>query len=374
MREILFVVGETSGDLHASGVARELTASGAPFKLRGIGGDLMADAGVALDEHIRGLAVMGLVEVLRHLPKHRAMLRALRERLRSGDVALVVLVDYPGFNMRVAEAAAEAGVPVLYYVAPQVWAWGAKRLDKLARWVTKAAVILPFEEQLLREHGIDATFVGHPLLDRARDMPSREAARAALGIAPGARVLALFPGSREQEIARHLDVFVATAKTLQSRDPSLEVVVSAAPHVRIDAQRCPFPIERGASFAILRAADAAMCKSGTTTLEATVARCPHVVAYRTHPITYWAATKLVKLSYIGLVNIVAEREVAPEFVQDALQPERVAAALRPLLDRAHPTRAAMVAALEAVKARLGDAGAARRVAAMARALAERGTR
>src|SRR5688572_32696201 len=132
----------------------------------------MHSAGVRIDEHIRGLAVLGLVEVLRHLPKHWGMLRDVRERLQSGSVALVVLVDYPGFNMRVAEAAAEAGVPVLYYVAPQVWAWGAKRLDKLAKWVTKAAVILPFEEALLRQHGIDATFVGHPLLDRARNMPS----------------------------------------------------------------------------------------------------------------------------------------------------------------------------------------------------------
>lgn len=374
MREILFVAGETSGDLHASGVARELKASGAPFAMRGIGGDLMADAGVVLDEHIRGLAVMGFVEVLRHLPKHRAMLGALRRRLRSGNVALVVLVDYPGFNMRVAEAAADAGVPVLYYVAPQVWAWGARRLEKLARWVTKAAVILPFEEQLLRDHGIDATFVGHPLLDRAQQMPSREEARSALGLAGNARVLALFPGSREQEIARHLDPFVSTAALLQRRDPALEVIVSAAPHVRIDAARCPFRIVRGASFPILRAADAAMCKSGTTTLEATVALCPHVVAYRTHPVTYWAATKLVKLSHIGLVNIVAGREVAPEFVQRGLRPDRVASALSPLLDREHPARADMVSALQTVKARLGDTGAARRVATMARALAEQASR
>ena len=374
MREILFVVGETSGDLHASGVARELRDGGAPYALRGIGGDLMAEAGVALDEHIRGLAVMGFVEVLKHLPKHRAMLRELRARLRSGDVALVVLVDYPGFNMRVAQAAAEAGVPVLYYVAPQVWAWGAGRLTKLARWVTKAAVILPFEEQLLRDHGIDATFVGHPLLDRAVSMPSRQEARATLRLPADARVLALFPGSREQEIARHLDVFVATAQRLRADDPSLEVVVSAAPHVRIDEARCPFRIERGASFPILRAADAAMCKSGTTTLEATVAGCPHVVAYRTHPLTYWAATRLVKLSHIGLVNIVAGREVAREFVQDRLQPDTVAAALAPLLDTASPARREMVDALQGVRARLGEPGAARRVAGMARELADRGHR
>src|SRR5262245_3770618 len=218
VREILFVAGEPSGDLHASSVARHLAAGGAPFHMRGVGGDLMAQAGVALDAHVRDLAVLGFVEVIRHIPKHWQMLRDIRALLHSGRVALVILVDYPGFNMRVAEAAAEAGVPVLYYIVPQVWAWGAGRLDKLARWVTRAAVILPFEESLLREHGIDATFVGHPLLDRATQMPSRAQARAELNLQGDGPVLALFPGSRAQEIDRHLDAFVETANILREKD------------------------------------------------------------------------------------------------------------------------------------------------------------
>lgn len=370
MREILFVAGEPSGDTHASGVARELGARGAPFPLRGVGGDLMQAAGVHLDEHIRDLAVLGLVEVLRHVPKHWRMLRDVRARLQSGQVALVVLVDYPGFNMRVAEMAAAAGVPVLYYIVPQVWAWGAGRLDKLARWVAKAAVILPFEEPLLRAHGIDAEFVGHPLLDRATEMPGREQARDQLGLARDARVLALFPGSRAQEIDRHLDAFVATANQLRERMPDLQVIVSAAPHVHIDERRCRFPIVRAASLPILRAADAAMCKSGTTTLEASVAGCPHVVAYRTHPITYFAAQRLVKIPYIGLVNVVAGREVAPEFIQRKLEPVMVARALEPLLDGGSARRAQMLEDLEAVRRQLGQPGAARRVAAIAQSLAE----
>jgi len=371
VRDILFVAGEPSGDLHASGVARELGARGAPFRRRGVGGDLMQAAGVHIDEHIRDLAVLGLVEVLRHVPKHWRMLRDLRAQLRSGQVALVVLVDYPGFNMRVAEMAASAGVPVLYYIVPQVWAWGAGRLEKLARWVARAAVILPFEEPLLRAHGIDAEFVGHPLLDRATGMPGREEARDQLGLARDARVLALFPGSRAQEIDRHLDAFVATANQLRQRIPDLQVIVSAAPHVRIDERRCPFPIVRAASLPILRAADAAMCKSGTTTLEASVAGCPHVVAYRTHPITYFAAQRLVKIPYIGLVNVVAGREVAPEFIQSKLEPPAVARALEPLLDPGSARRAQMLADLVAVRNQLGQPGAARRVASIAQSLAER---
>src|SRR5204863_227704 len=145
------------------------------FRLRGDG---MRDAGVQLVEHVEKLAVMGFVEVLKHVPLHYRLAKELRRRIASGSVAVVVLIDYPGFNMKIAAAAKQAGVPVMYYITPQVWAWGAKRLPELARTITKAAVILPFEEALLREHGIDATFVGHPLLDRAKPLPDRAAARA----------------------------------------------------------------------------------------------------------------------------------------------------------------------------------------------------
>lgn len=369
MREILFVAGEASGDLHAAGVARELRARGAPYDLVGIGGDEMRAAGVRLIEHAEQLAVMGFVEVLRHVPKHYALLRALRGRIRSGSTALLVLIDYPGFNMKLAAEAHAAGIPVLYYITPQVWAWGAGRLAKLAHTVTRAAVILPFEEELLRAHGVSATFVGHPLLDRARDMPTRADARAALDLPADAKVLALFPGSREQEIARHLDDFVATARTLERRQPNLRVVVSAAPTVRIDESKCPYPVVRSASFTVLRAADAALCKSGTTTLEAAVAGCPLVVAYRTNPLTYAAARRLVKIPRIGLVNVVAGKAVAPEFVQDALQPAAVADALEPLLDPNDGRRQAMVRALQDVRASLGTPGAAERVATIALELA-----
>ena len=369
MREILFVAGEVSGELHAAGVARQLVASGAPFRLAGIGGDEMRAAGVELIEHVERLAVMGFVEVLEHVPKHWALLRALKRRIASGHVALVVLVDYPTFNMKVAEAATAAGVPVLYYITPQVWAWGADRLARLGRIVTKAAVILPFEEALLREHGIDATFVGHPLLDRLERMPERDEARRLLGLARDDRVLALFPGSREQEIERHLDAFVGAARELQRRDSNLRVVVSVAPHVSLDEARCPFPMIRSASFAVLRAADAALCKSGTTTLEAAVAGCPLVVAYRTSRLTYAAARRLVKIPNIGLVNVVAGHRVAPEFVQDALEPTAVADVLAPLLDHSSAERHTMLEELTRVRIALGAPGAGARVAAIAAELA-----
>ncbi|MDQ2666953.1 MAG: lipid-A-disaccharide synthase [Gemmatimonadota bacterium] len=369
MREILFVAGEVSGDQHAAAVARELHKAGAAFALVGVGGDEMRAAGVQLVEHVANLAHVGFVEPIKHLPHYRRLRRDLAARISSGSVALVILVDYGGFNLKMAAVAKEAGVPVLYFITPQVWASRAGRMKTLARTVTRAAVILPFEEALLRANGVDATFVGHPLLDRSEAKESRADARRMIGVAKDVRLLALFPGSRAQEIAQHLDVFVATARELQRRDPSLEVIVSAAAHVKIPADRCPYRIVTASSFHLLRAADAAMCKSGTTTLEAAVALCPLVVAYRTDRITYAIARRVVKIPYIGLVNVVAGRKVVPEFVQDDLKPTAVADALERLLAQESPARHAMIPELERVRGMLGAPGAAARVASMALSLA-----
>ncbi|HSA54723.1 MAG TPA: lipid-A-disaccharide synthase [Gemmatimonadaceae bacterium] len=368
MPDVMVVAGEASGDMHAAGLAEALRRRRPDLHLVGVGGERMERAGVALVERSDRLAVMGFVEVLRSVPRHHALLQELRRRLRGGAVSVLVTVDYPGFNMRLAASARDAGVPVLYYITPQVWAWGASRLPRLAQLITKAAVILPFEEALLRSHGIDATFVGHPLLDRAVALPAREAARAELGLARDALVLALFPGSRPQEIERHLEPFVATAERLRRRYPGLEVVVSVAPGVTISAARCPWRQVSMSSLMLLRAADAALCKSGTTTLEAAVAGCPLVVGYRTSRWTHAVARRLVRIPHIGLVNVVAGRQVAPEFVQDALAPEAMADALSPLLGGG-AEREQMLAGLDAVRARLGAPGAATRVAEMVSALA-----
>ncbi len=368
MSEILFVVGEASGDLHAGKVAEALRAMAPELSMVGIGGGHMRAAGVEILEDVENLAVMGFTEVVRHIPKHYALLGRLRERIENGRVALVVLLDYPGFNLKVADVAKKAGVPVLYYITPQVWAWGAGRLPTLARVVTKAASILPFEEALLRRHGVDATFVGHPLLDRAQSLPTPAAARAALGLSADGPLLAVFPGSRRAELARHLTPFIETATLLQARVPGLHVVVSVAPTVQISEADCPFPLVHGASFNVLRAATAGLLKSGTTTLEAAVAGLPHVIGYRTSAITYAIARRVVKIPHIGLVNVVAHREVSREFVQDAFVPSRVADALLPLLDVHSAERAQAEAGLREVRGMLGTPGASERVANMIREL------
>lgn len=363
MREILILAGEASGDLHGAILAERLRALRPDLALAGTGGARMRSAGVEMIEEHEG--VVGFVEVIRHIPSHLRLLRRLKARLAMGRVALVICIDYPGFNMRVAAVARAAGVPVLYYITPQVWAWRAGRLKTMARVITKAAVILPFEEALLRAAGVDATFVGHPLLDRAEGMPSRTEARRRIGVPEAGEVLALYPGSRTQEIRRHLHDFIAVARALEDRRPGLRVILSVAPTIELRDAEVPYPLVRSATFDVLRAADVALCKSGTTTLEAAVAGCPCAIVYRTSPISFAIARRLVRIPNIGLLNIVAGREVAPEFVQDAFQPGPVADALDPLFDPASPARIRMEEGLAEVHARLGEPGASARVAAMA---------
>lgn len=356
--------------MHAARVARELVKRQAPYALVGVGGDRMQEAGVELIEHASRLTVIGFAAVLAQVPVLWRLLATLRKRFASGSVAVVVLVDFGGFNLGfVARAARAAGVPVLYYITPQVWASRPGRVAALRTRVTRAAVIFPFEETLLRANGVDATFVGHPLVEAAADLPARDEARRVLGLEAGRPVLALFPGSRHQEIARHLGPFVETARMLERRRPGLQVVISHAPTVAIDPASVPYQLVRAPSLTLLRAADAALCKSGTTTLEAAVAGCPLVLAYRMGGIDYAIARRLVRIPDIGLVNIVAGRRIAPEFVQDAFVPDRVAGALAPLLDTGSAARGEMLDALRSVRTKLGEPGAASRVATMVMELA-----
>lgn len=366
LREVLVVAGETSGDLHAATVVEALRRLAPELPIAGVGGARMRAAGATMLEDMTAHAVMGFAGVVRQLPAHLRLLRRLRARMQSGAVGLVILVDYPGFNLRLASAAKGAGVPVLWYITPKVWAWRAQRLVEMRRTITRAAVILPFEQRYLREHGIDATYVGNPLLDGAGEIPSRASARAKLGLSPGDRVLALFPGSRRGELAQHLDAFTATALELQRRIPALRVLVGVAPGMRVDPARAPFQQVEGDSYGVWRAADAALVKSGTSTLEAAIADTPLIVAYRVGRLNYEIARRLIRgIKYIGLVNLVVDRSVAPEFIQNEMEPFAMANALEPLLTAGSPERTAMLGALADVRAALGEAGAGERVARIA---------
>ena len=357
--------GEPSGDAHAAAFVSALRAAVPGVRVEGLGGPRLAEAGAELMARIEDLTVMGFVEVVAKVPAHARLLRAMRARFARGDIALVVLVDYPGFHLHVAEAARRAGIPVLYYIAPQMWAWAEYRVRKLRDRVSHLAVILPFEEAFFRGHGVTATFVGHPLLDRAPASPERAAAaRLALGLDPHRPVLSLFPGSRSQELRRIWPVFRETAERVRRLRPDVQIVVAGmvagaypeAGGIRVETER---------AADCMAAADAALCKSGTTTLEAAIAGTPSVIAYRVHPLSYLLARMLTTIRWIGLVNLVAERLVVPEFVQGDARPDRLAAALLPLLEAGSPERERQLEGLREVRRRLGEPGASARAARIA---------
>jgi lipid-A-disaccharide synthase len=362
---VFLSVGEPSGDLHGAALARALRRRIPGVRLVGLGGPRMAAEGVDLLADVEDLAVMGFVEVLGRLPFFLRLRRRVFSALETARVDLVIPVDYPGFNLRLARRARARGIGVLYYIAPQVWAWHASRARLLARDADRVAVILPFEEEFLRENGAVAEFVGHPLLDHQPGEWDREGWLRERGFDPDRPLLALFPGSRRQEVHRHLGIFRDTASRLVAERPGLQVVIGAAPGIPEAAyEGGGFP-RTTESAELLRAATAALVKSGTTTLEAALAGTPFVVCYRMNPLTFQIARRLVRVPHIALANLVAGRRIVPEFVQEEASPPRLAAALAPLLDPTSLERAEIVAGLSEVRRRLGRGGAAERVAEIA---------
>jgi lipid-A-disaccharide synthase len=356
---IFLSAGESSGEQHAAAVAASLRVAAPDAALAGLGGQAMADAGVHLVHDLAFLQTVGLVEVASALPAHARAYAAITRELHRRPYDLVILVDYPGFHRLVARLARRLGIPVLHYIAPQLWAWGAWRARRIRHAVSRMAVILPFEEGFFHERGIPATFVGHPLLDTPR--PSREEARASLGLEPGAPMLGLFPGSRPTERGRLWPAFRDAAATLQ-RTGDLRVFIAAT-----DAAAFPGSAALGSRLApsasVAAAADVAIAKSGTTTLELALAGTPHVLAYRMHPATYVAARRAVRVPWIGLVNLILGRAVVPEVVQGAVTAPRLATLTEPLLHA--PAAQEQRAAFREVTRRLGTPGAARRVADLA---------
>lgn len=360
---ILIVAGEHSGDLHAASVVRELLRRAPHLTIEGIGGDLMRQAGVRLHAHAGDLAVVGIVEVAARLPAiwraYRSMIRCLRDRRPD----LVILVDFPDFNLRLARRAFRLGIPVVYFISPQVWAWRAGRIRSIQKYVRRLLVIFPFEEGFYRERGIEAVYVGCPLLDQLTSSPSMEEARRCLELEGEAPVLGLLPGSRVGELTRHLPILLRSIRHLIVERPGLRVIIAVAGGLPLgliesclDQEAISARVVQGRTYEVMAASDLILVASGTATLEAAIIGTPMVIVYRLAFLSWLLGRALIRVPYVGMVNLVAGRRVVPELIQFHATPERIADEARQLLLSTEQRRR-MRQELQQVRDRLGPPGA-----------------
>ncbi len=369
MRHVMISCGEASGDLYAAALVHELRRLEPGLRVSGFGGDRLREAGVDLVGDYQGLTVTGLVEALRVLPRAWRMQRALLARARADRPDVLVVIDFPDFNFRLAAAARRLGIPVVYYVCPQVWAWRSGRVRTLKQLATKALVIFPFEPAYFQAAGVPVEFVGHPLLDLIPPASDRAAVLREAGLSPGAPTVALLPGSRPNEVASILPTLVSALPLIRQRVADVQFLVARAPslpdHLFDPLSTVPgarVGMLRGQADAVLSASDVVVTASGTATVQTAIHGKPMVIVYRLSPLSYHLGRRFVHVTTYGMVNLVAGEVVAPELIQDRFTPDAVAAeTVRLLTDPAALERARV--GLAAMRARLGEPGASRRAAA-----------
>jgi lipid-A-disaccharide synthase len=367
MPTVMMSCGEASGDLYAGALALELKRLAPDVRIFGIGGEKMHAAGAELIADYRGLAVTGLFEAIRVVPRSFTLLKQLRQRMARDRPDVLVVIDFPDFNFRLAASARALDIPVVYYVSPQIWAWRVGRIKTVKRVASKVLVIFPFEKKLYDDAGIPAEFVGHPLPDLIQVTEPREHLLAAAGLDPKAPTIALLPGSRPNEVRSILPTLAEAATLIRQRVPSAQFLVARAPKLTdrmfepLSRFTGPSAIVAGRADDVLNACDMVITASGTATVQAALHGKPMVIVYRLAPLTYKMGRPFVKVDTFGMVNLLAGRRIVPELIQHDFTPARVAEeAVAVLTD---PARAAeMRRALGQVRGALGEPGATKRAA------------
>ena len=367
MVKVLISAGEASGDLHAGAVTRAIKQLEPTAEVFGMGGNCLREAGGEVLFDIKDHSVMGFVEVLKRLPDIWKLRNAFIELMDRRKPDVLLTIDYPGFNMRLAKLAKERGIKVVSFIAPSAWAWRPSRAAGVVKVVDKIASIFPFEYDLYKSYGADIEFVGHPLVDTVRPSLPRKEAELLAGKRDGYPLILLMPGSRAMEIQRLLPDMLAAAKILKQKRPDIDFAMPRAVTIERDMLERPIKqagldvkLTEGHTYDIMSVADFAIATSGTVTLEAALCGLGCEILYKASPVSFWIAKQVVEIPHIGLPNIVAGRLIEPELLQDDCTPEKIAGTALELLE---PERFAQLQRdLQEVKEKLGEPGAVKRVA------------
>jgi lipid-A-disaccharide synthase len=368
----MIVAGEASGDMHGALLVRELKKLAGNIQICGIGGNEIAAQGVEILLDASRLAVVGLLEVLSHLKDIRRAMRSLEKRMIEQRPDLLILIDYPDFNLMLAKKAKRLGIKTFYYVSPQVWAWRSGRVKVIKKLIDRMAVILPFEKKFYADRGMCVDFVGHPLLDGVTADQDQNAFRQKYSLSPESIVIGIMPGSRRKEIAALLPFFLKAAELLQKKIPNavflLPLASTLTPDILmqhgLDGCEANVKIITEERYSLMACCSAVMAASGTITLELAILGTPMLVAYRVSPLSYFIGRHLVHLPYFSLVNLVAESRVVPELLQQEVTPENIAGYIEKMVKNQNYRRN-MLDGLSRVKQLLGDKGASKKAAAIA---------
>jgi len=367
---IAIIAGESSGDLIGGLFVRAVKEKDPSASFFGIGGERMREAGVEVLHTTQEMAFLGFVEVVKHLPFVSRVLNEMESLLRARRPGLLVLIDYPGFNLRLAERAKRLGIPVMYYISPQVWAWGRGRVIKMRRLVDKMVVAFQFEVGIYEKEGIPVEFVGHPLLEVVKSRMSRQEFCSQAALSPEKPILGLLPGSRRQEVKKILPVMVEAARVIKEKKPDVQPVVGMAEGLEDKDFAVTGEVKRvkGLTYELMASSDLVLVASGSATLETSILGTPMVVVYKTSFLSYQIAKKVVTIPNIALINVVAGKRLVPEFVQGQARPDRVAKAALELLGDSSK-REEIKQELKKAVSSLGGPGASAKAAEIALSLA-----